>query len=62
MEELTIRQKNHIISAVSCRRTPEEAGLSTPEELAYYTLIWEDAQSLYDRGGVWPVFDLFELD
>ena len=62
MEVLTVREKNWIISAVNCRKTPEEAGLKTEEELQYYKAIWDDAQALYDRGGVWPVFDLIELD
>lgn len=59
---LTDREKNRIISAVNCRKTPEEAGLKTAEALQYYKVIWDDAQSLFDRGGAWPVFDLFELD
>ena len=62
MEQLSIREKNRIISAVSCRKTPEEAGLSKPAELAYYRELWQEAQSLYARGGVWPVFKLYELD
>ena len=62
MEELSVREKNHIISAVTCRKTAEEAGLSTPAELAHYQEIWQEAQRLYDRGGMWPIFELFELD
>ena len=62
MDELSAREKNWIISAVNSRKTPEEAGLKTEAELQYYKVIWEDANSLFDRGGVWPVFDLFELD
>ena len=62
MDELTVREKNHIISAVNGRQTPQEAGLSTPAELAYYEIIWADAQDLFDRGGIWPVFELWELD
>ena len=62
MTELSEREKNWIISAVNCRKTPEEAGLNTEEELAYYKMIWDEAQGYHDRGGVWPVFDLWELD
>ena len=62
MEELTVRQKNHIIDAVNRRLTPEEAGLCTPVQLEYYRIIYADAQSLLRRGGVWPVFELWELE
>ena len=62
MEELSIREKNRIICAVSGRKSQEEAGLTTESELQYYKTIWDDAQSLFDRGGVWPIFELFELD
>ena len=62
MAELSAREKKWIISAVNCRKKPEEAGLKTETELAYYKMIWEEAQGYYDRGGVWPVFDLWELD
>ena len=62
MEELSVREKNWIITAVNCRHTPEQAGLKTEAELQYYKIIWDDAQSLYDRGGIWPIFDLWELD
>ena len=62
MEELDVRVKNRIISAVSCRKTACEAGLTTPEELEYYHRIRQEAENLYRRGGVWPIFDLFELD
>ena len=62
MEELSVREKNRIITAVSCRQTPEQAGLKTEAELQYYKIIWDDAQSLYDMGGIWPIFDLWELD
>ena len=40
MTELSVREKNWIISAVNCRKTPEEAGLKTEAELAYYKMIW----------------------
>jgi len=62
MDDLSVREKNRIISAVNCRNNPEEAGLQTQAELQYYKLIWDDAQSLFDRGGIWPIFELFELD
>lgn len=61
-DELTAREKNWIISAVNCRKSPEEAGLKSPAELQYYKMIWEEAQEYFDRGGVWPIFDLWELD
>ena len=62
MEELTARQKNWIISAVNGRKTPEETGLKTEAELAYYKMTWDEAQMYYDKGGIWPIFDLWELD
>lgn len=62
MEQLSIREKNWIISAVSCQKTAQEAGLTTWAELSYYRALWQEAQTLCDRGGVWPVFDLYELD
>ena len=62
MEELTVREKNWIITAVNYRKTPEEAGIKTEAELKYYRIILDNAQSLFDRGGVWPIFDLIELD
>ena len=62
MKELTVREKNRIICAVNSRQTAEQAGLTAEAELAYYKTIWDDAQQLFDRGGVWPVFDLWELD
>lgn len=62
MEELSAREKNRVIAAVNARKTPEEAGLKTEAELAYYKIIWEDARQYFDRGGVWPIFDLWELD
>jgi len=62
MVELSVREKNWIISAVNSRKTPDEAGLKTEAELQYYNVIWDDAKSLFDRGGVWPIFDLIELD
>lgn len=62
MEELTVREKNRIISAVNCQKTAEEAGLKTPAELQYYQIIWDEAQGYFDRGGIWPIFDLWELD
>lgn len=62
MEELDIRVKNRIITAVSRRQTPKEAGLTGPEELEYYQKIWQEAEALYRRGGAWPIFDLYELD
>ena len=49
MAELSAREKNWIISAVNCRKKPEEAGLKTETELAYYKMIWEEAQGYYDR-------------
>ena len=62
MEELTVREKNRIISAVNCQTAAEEAGLKTPAELQYYQMIWNEAQGYFDRGGIWPIFDLWELD
>ena len=62
MAELSVREKNWIISAVNCRKKPEAAGLKTEAALAYYKMIWDEAQRYYDRGGVWPIFDLWELD
>ena len=62
MKELTAREKNHIICAVNSRQTAEQAGLTTEAELDYYKTIWDDAQQLFDHGGVWPVFDLWALD
>ena len=61
-EELTVREKNWILSAVSCRKTPEEAGLTRDAQLRYYQIIRTEAQDVYDRLGVWPVFELWELD
>ena len=61
-EELTAREKNRIISAVNCRKSAEAAGLKTQAELNYYMMIWDEAQGYFDRGGVWPIFDLWELD
>lgn len=62
MEELTVREKNRIISAVNSQKAAEEAGLKTPTELQYYQIIWDEAQGYFDRGGIWPIFDLWELD
>ena len=61
-EELTAREKNWIISAVNCRKSAEDARLKTQAELNYYKMIWDEAQGYFDRGGVWPIFDLWELD
>ena len=62
MDELNAREKNRVITAVNARMTPEEAGLIMEAELAYYKIIWEDARQYFDRGGVWPIFDLWALD
>ena len=62
MDALNAREKNRVIAAVNARKTPEEAGLKTEAELAYYKIIREDARQHFDRGGVWPIFDLWELD
>ena len=62
MDELNAREKNRVIAAVNARMTPEEACLKTEAELAYYKIIWEDARQYFDRGGVWPIFELWELD
>jgi len=62
MEELTVREKNRVILAVNCQKTAEEGGLKTPAELQYYQMIWDEAQGYFDRGGVWPIFDLWEID
>ena len=59
---LSIREKNWIITAVNRRQSAEEASLKSEAELAYYRMIRDEAKSYYDRGGVWPVFDLWELD
>ena len=62
MAELMVREKNWIITAVNCRKSPEEAGLKTEAELQYYWIIWDEAQGYFDQGGIWPIFDLWELD
>ena len=62
MKELTVREKNWIITAVNRRQIPEAVGLKTEAELQYYQRIWDEAQALYDQGGVWPIFELWELD
>ena len=62
MAKLTVREKNWIITAVNCRKSPEEADLKTEAELQYYWTIWQEAQDYFDRGGIWPLFDLWELD
>ena len=61
-EELTAREKNRIITAINCQQAPEEVVLKSEAEHAYFRIIYEEAKTLYARGGVWPVFDLWELD
>lgn len=61
-DDLTSREKNWIITAVNMRQSPEEAGLKTVAEKEYYSAIRAEAEALFARGGVWPVFDLWELD
>ncbi|MBQ9931549.1 MAG: ADP-ribosylglycohydrolase family protein [Firmicutes bacterium] len=60
--ELTARQKNWIIMAVNARETADEAGLKSVGELQYYHDTYNEAMELFERGGVWPIFDLWELD
>ena len=59
---LTAREWNRIISAVNCRKTPEEVGLKTEKELRHYRNIWAEAEGLFAKYGNWPIFDLVELE
>lgn len=61
-DDLTPREKNWIITAVNLRQTAEEAGLKTVAEKEYYNVIHAEAEALFARGGVWPIFELWELD
>ena len=61
-DSLTAREKNRIITAVNMQQSFEAAGFKTSAEKDFYDAIWADAKSLFDRGGVWPIFDLCELD
>ena len=62
MSELSAREWNWIICAVNSKKTAEEAGLKTKEELLHYHNIWKEAEELYEKYGKWPVFDLMELE
>ena len=62
MEELTARDWNRIICAVNSKKSAEEAGLKTGEELLHYKNIWEEAEAIFAKYGHWPVFDLMELE
>ena len=62
MDELTAREWNRIICAVNSKKTAEEAGLKTEEELLHYRNIWNEAEALFAKYGNWPVFDLAELE
>ena len=62
MGDLTAREWNRIICAVNAKQTAEEAGLKTNEELQHYEKIWNEAEELFAKYGIWPVFDLVELE
>ena len=62
MEELTARDWNRIICAVNSKKTAEEAGLKTEEELLHYRNIWQEAEALFAKYGKCPVFELTELE
>ena len=56
------REINRVIRAVNSRETPQEAGLQTESELALYASIRAEAEHWFDKHGIWPVFELCELD
>ena len=62
MSDLTAREWNRSISAVNAKKTAEEGGLKTAEELQRYRHIWNEAEELFAKYGDWPVFDLVELE
>ena len=59
--DLTPRQMNRAITALNCRETPEQAGL-TPEETVWYRAFLAEAEEMERKYGERPVFDLCELD
>ena len=62
MKTLTAREWNRIISAVNSKETFKEAGLSGEEELQYYQNMWKEAEEIQAKHGIWPIFELAELE
>ena len=62
MNDLTAREWNRIICAVNSRQSAEAAGLKAEAELLHHGNIWKEAEEIFAKYGVWPVFSLAELD
>ena len=62
MFDFTARQWNRIICAVNSKKTAQQAGLKTDEELEAYRRMWQEAEEHLAKYGEWPVFELCELE
>ena len=55
-------RKNDIIRAVNSQIPKNEAGLKDEFEKAYYDYLWKTAELHKKAYGVWPAFDVYEIE
>ena len=56
------RRRNAIAMAVSSKIPKEKAGLKDKFEQAYYDLLWKEAQLHQEAYGIWPTFEVEEIE
>ncbi len=61
-KSLTAREMNRIISLVNYKTPKEKCDLRSVEEERFYDNLINEAKEMMDRTGIWPIFDVCELD
>ena len=53
---------NAIAIAVTHKTPKAKAGLENEVESRYYDELWKDAMDIQKKHGIWPVFEMAELE
>lgn len=53
---------NEITSAVNSKTPKAKAGLKNEVERRYYDGLWKEAMDVQKKHGIWPVFEMAELE
>lgn len=62
LDKITTARKNMITRAVNAKETLEESGAVTEIEKLYYEHLFNEAVALEQKHGIWPVFEMWEID